>query len=274
MEIFVKIGNSIAEWFIDERGWAMILGAIAVAVLGLLAIKVVLAIVHHFLKKTKLHSLSIDFIMTIAKVLVIFIYVIAILKTLKIDTSGVVAILAAGSLALSLAMQSVLTNFASGIILVGNKPFEVGDFVEVGGVSGTVQKVTLFNTCLLTPDNKIITLPNSSVAGGNIINYSVMPKRRLDLEFGVAYGSDIDKVKGVMISVLDEHELVLHEDGYNVRLSQQADSALVFICRCWVKGSDYWTVNFDLKEAMTKRFVKEGIEIPYNKLDVTLIEKK
>ena len=174
-------------------------------------------------------------------------------------------------MAISLAVQSVISNFASGIILVTNHPFKEGDFVEIAGISGTVEKITLFSTKLITTDNKVISVPNSSVSGGNIINYSTEEKRRVDLKFGVAYGSDIDKVKLTIQSVLDEHELVLHDEGYTVRLSEQSASSLDFVCRCWTKNADYWTVYFDLNERMVKRFEQEGIQIPFNTLDVNIL---
>ena len=196
-----------------------------------------------------------------------------ILSILGIDTTSFVALFTVGTLAVSLAIQSVISNFASGIILVTNHPFREGDFVEVAGVSGTVIKISLFATKIKTTDNKVIFVPNSAVAGGSIVNYSAEKKRRVDLVFGVAYGTDIDKVKLTVQSVLDEHELVLHDDGYTVRLNEQGDSSLNFVCRCWVNSEDYWTVYFDINEAIVKRFELEGIEIPYNKLDVNIISK-
>ena len=273
-EFFINIGSSIAKWFVEDMGWAAILGALAIIILGIFAIKIICTIIRRVLGRTKLHRLTTDFLMTVIKILLYFVYVVAIMKVLGIDTSGVVAILAAVSLAVSLALQTVLSNFASGMIIIGNHPFKEGDYVETSGISGTVENVSLFNTRLRTPDNKIITVPNSSITGSNIINYSAMEKRRVDLTFGVAYGTDIDRVKSVMCDELDRHELVLHEDGYTVRLYDRADRALVFVCRCWARSSDYWTVFFDINENMTKRFKAEGIEIPYNKLDVNIVEKK
>lgn len=270
---FVKIWNSLVNWFITERGWLHIVIAVAVILIGLIVLKIVLSVTRKLVNKTRLKGIAGDFILTILKVVLVFIYLIIVLRILGIDTTSFVALLTVGTLAISLALQSIIANFASGMILVSNHPFEEGDYVEVAGVSGTVVKITLFSTKLKTPDNKVVTVPNSSVSGGNIVNYSAEEKRRVDLTFGVAYGSDVDKVKKVIESVLDEHELVLHDDGYTVRLNEQADSALVFVCRCWAKSADYWTVYFDLQEIMTKRFEKEGIEIPYNKLDVNLIAK-
>lgn len=271
---FVKIWDSLVNWFITERGWLHIVLAIVVILVGLLVVKIIMSILRKLINKSKIKGLAGNFILTIIKFVLVFIYLIVILRVLGIDTTSFVALLTVGTLAISLAIQSIISNFASGMILVSNHPFEVGDYVEVSGVGGTVEKITLFSTRIKTPDNKVITIPNSSVAGGNIVNYSTEEKRRVDLNFGVAYGTDVDKVKKVIEGVLDRHELVLHDDGYTVRLNEQADSALVFVCRCWAKSGDYWTVYFDLNEQMTKEFEKEGIEIPYNKLDVNVISQK
>ena len=270
---FVKIWNSLVNWFLAERGWMHIVIAVAVILVGLIVLKIVLSVSRKLVNKTKLKGIAGDFILTILKVVLVFIYLIIVLRILGIDTTSFVALLTVGTLAISLALQSIIANFASGMILVSNHPFEEGDYVEVSGISGTV-KISLFSTKLKTPDNKVVTIPNSSVSGGNIVNYSAEEKRRVDLTFGVAYGTDVDKVKKIIESVLDAHELVLHDDGYTVRLNEQGESALVFVCRCWAKNADYWTVYFDLQETMTKRFEKEKIEIPYNKLDVNLIANK
>lgn len=268
---FQKIWASLVNWFIDERGWVRLLVVVAVVLIGLLLIKVLLAVTRKIVNKSKLKGIAGNFIVTILKIVLVFIYLITILRVLGIDTSSFVALFTVGTLAISLAIQSVISNFASGMILVTNHPFREGDFVDVAGVSGTVEKITLFSTKIKTPDNKVITVPNSSVAGGNIVNYSTEEKRRVDLTFGVAYGSDVQKVKSVIESVLDEHELVLHDDGYTVRLSEQGASSLNFVCRCWTLSANYWTVYFDLNERMTERFGEEGIEIPYNKLDVNIV---
>ena len=271
---FQKLWNTIVKWFIDDKGWAKLLACLAVVIVGLILIKIILAILRKVFSRGKLKGIAGNFIVTIIKIVLIFIYLIAILRVLGIDTSSFVALFTVGTLAISLAVQSVISNFASGIILVTNHPFKEGDFVEIAGISGTVEQITLFSTKVKTPDNKVISVPNSSVSGGNIVNYSAEEKRRVDLTFGVAYGSDVDKVKLTIQSVLDEHELVLHDEGYTVRLFEQGASSLNFVCRCWAKNADYWTVYFDLNERMLKRFEQEGIEIPYNKLDVNIIPQK
>ena len=271
---FQKIWASLVNWFIDERGWVRLLVVLAVILVGLILIKIVLAVTRKLIGRSKLKGIAGNFIITILKIVLVCIYLITILRVLGIDTSSFVALFTVGTLAISLAIQSVISNFASGLILVTNHPFREGDFVEVAGISGTVEKITLFATKVKTPDNKVVTVPNSSVAGGNIVNYSTEEKRRVDLTFGVAYGSSVEKVKAVIESVLDEHDLVLHDDGYTVRLSEQAASSLNFVCRCWTLSANYWSVYFDLTERMTERFAQEGIEIPYNKLDVNIVSQQ
>ncbi len=274
ISFFQKLWNSIVKWFIDDRGWVKVLICLAVIVVGLILIKIILVILRKIVNRGKFKGIAGNFIVTIIKIILIFIYLIAILRVLGIDTSSFVALFTVGTLAISLAVQSVISNFASGIILVTNHPFNVGDLVEIAGITGTVEKITLFSTMLRTPDNKEISVPNSSVSGGNIINYSAKENRRVDLVFGVAYGSDVDKVKLTIQSVLDEHDLVLHDEGYTVRLNECGASSLNFVCRCWVKNADYWTVYFDINERMVKRFADEGIEIPYNTVDVNILPQK
>ena len=274
MEFLKKIWDSLVAWFIGDRGWMTLLLLLAVVVVGFIVVKIVIAVARRIMNKSKLKGLAGNFIITILKIVLYFAYLIAILRVLNIDTTSLIAVLASCTLALSLALQTTLSNFASGMILVSNHPFKEGDFVEVAGISGVVKSISLFSTKICTGDNKVVTVPNSNVAGGEIINYSTESKRRVDMTFGVAYGSDMDKVKGLLISELDKHPLVLHDEGYTVRLSEQGASSLNFVCRCWVNNADYWTVFFDMNETMVKRFEEEGIEIPYNKLDVNIVSAK
>ncbi|MBP5308316.1 MAG: mechanosensitive ion channel family protein [Clostridia bacterium] len=274
VEFFKNVWNAVVQWFITDGGWKAVTAFLVTVILGLIVIGIITVIVKSILNKTKFKGLTANFLVLILKIILYFTYIIIILKLLGIDTSGVVAILASGALALSLAMQTILSNFAGGMVIVGNHPFKEGDFIETAGISGTVEEVTLFNTRLRTPDNKIITVPNSLVVGSNIINFSREEKRRVDINFNVEYGCDVDRVKRIIESVLDEHPLILHDEGYTVRILEQGESSLVFVCRSWVNNADYWTVFFDLKENMTKRFAEEGIKIPYNKLDVNVISKE
>lgn len=272
LTFFQNVWEKIKNWFLSNGGWQFLVRIALTVIIGFLIIKLILSIINKIVARSKLkdQKLAGRFIYNIAKVALLVIYFIAVLTVLGIDTSSLVAVLAASSLAVSLALQSIMTNFASGMIIVGNKPFKEGDYISVGDYSGTVTNITLHSTTLVTPDNKVVIIPNSDISGGTVVNYSAMPERRLDLEFTVAYGTNVEKVKKVLTKVLEEHPLVLHEKDYNVRLSAEDASALRFICRCWVKNEDYWTVNFDLHENVVAAFKKANIEIPFNQLDVNI----
>lgn len=272
LTFFQNVWEKLKNWFLSNGGWQFLVRIALTVIIGFLIIKLILSIINKIVARSKLkdQKLAGRFIYNIAKVALLVIYFIAVLTVLGIDTSSLVAVLAASSLAVSLALQSIMTNFASGMIIVGNKPFKEGDYISVGDYSGTVTNITLHSTTLVTPDNKVVIIPNSDISGGTVVNYSAMPERRLDLEFTVAYGTNVDKVKKVLTKVLEEHPLVLHDKDYNVRLSAEDASALRFICRCWVKNEDYWAVNFDLHENVVAAFKKANIEIPFNQLDVNI----
>ncbi len=272
LTFFQNVWEKLKNWFLSNGGWQFLVRIALTVIIGFLIVKLILSIINKIVARSKLkdQKLAGRFIYNIAKVALLVIYFIAVLTVLGIDTSSLVAVLAASSLAVSLALQSIMTNFASGMIIVGNKPFKEGDYISVGDYSGTVTNITLHSTTLVTPDNKVVILPNSDISGGTVVNYSAMPERRLDLEFTVAYGTNVEKVKKVLTKVLEEHPLVLHDKDYNVRLSAEDASALRFICRCWVKNEDYWTVNFDLHENVVAAFKKANIEIPFNQLDVNI----
>ncbi len=272
LTFFQNVWEKVKNWFLSNGGWQFLVRIALTVIIGFLIIKLILSIINKIVARSKLkdQKLAGRFIYNIAKVALLVIYFIAVLTVFGIDTSSLVAVLAASSLAVSLALQSIMTNFASGMIIVGNKPFKEGDYISVGDYSGTVTNITLHSTTLVTPDNKVVIIPNSDISGGTVVNYSAMPERRLDLEFTVAYGTNVEKVKKVLTKVLEEHPLVLHDKDYNVRLSAEDASALRFICRCWVKNEDYWTVNFDLHENVVAAFKKANIEIPFNQLDVNI----
>lgn len=272
LTFFQNVWEKLKNWFLSNGGWQFLVRIALTVIIGFLIIKLILSIINKIVARSKLkdQKLAGRFIYNIAKVALLVIYFIAVLTVLGIDTSSLVAVLAASSLAVSLALQSIMTNFASGMIIVGNKPFKEGDYISVGDYSGTVTNITLHSTTLVTPDNKVVIIPNSDISGGTVVNYSAMPERRLDLEFTVAYGTNVEKVKKVLTKVLEEHPLVLHDKDYNVRLSAEDASALRFICRCWVKNEDYWAVNFDLHENVVAAFKKANIEIPFNQLDVNI----
>ncbi len=187
---------------------------------------------------------------------------------LNIETTSVIAVLGAGTLAIGLALQSSLSNFAAGVMLIIFRHFRVGDFVEAGGVTGIVEEIKIFDTALRTPDNKAIIVPNGQIIGGPITNYSAKDTRRMDLVVGVSYDDDIRKVKAVLTEIVASDPGTLDEPAPTVGLLEMADSSVNFAVRPWVKTADYWDVFFRLQEAIKLRLDEEGITIPYPQQDV------
>ena len=195
---------------------------------------------------------------------------ITIVGILGINTASIITVLASAGVAIGLALQGALSNIAGGIMILVLRPFRVGDFVELAGQSGTVSDVGIFYTVLTTGDNKVITIPNGTVMGENIVNYSIKDARRVDFLFGVAYGTDVERVKSILLEEACRHELVFTDPAPVSRLSNQGDSSLDVMLRVWTENKNYWTVHFDLLEAINARLEKEGIEIPFNQLDVNI----
>lgn len=195
--------------------------------------------------------------------------VIAALGQLGIQTTSFVAILGAAGLAIGLALQGSLSNFASGVLILIFRPFKAGDFIEAGGVSGVVENIQIFTTNMKTGDNKAVIVPNSQIMGGTITNYSTKETRRVDFTFGVSYDDDLDKARSTILDVLSQDERILSEPAAPfVVVGELADSSVNFTVRVWVKSADYWGVFFDNTEAMKKRFDKEGISFPFPQQDV------
>ncbi|MBQ2737932.1 MAG: mechanosensitive ion channel [Clostridia bacterium] len=194
--------------------------------------------------------------------------VICLVGYVGIDTSGLTALVVSFGACIGLAVNGALSNLAGGVLIILTRPFKLDDYIEAQGYSGTVVDIHITTTKLRTPDNKVIYIPNGPLATGNIVNYSVMDTRRVDFTFSVAYGSDVEQAKKIIREIIEGHELVLKDPEVFVRLTNQGDSALDITARAWVKSGDYWTVNFDVLEAVTDRLEKEGIEIPFNQLDV------
>lgn len=185
-----------------------------------------------------------------------------------IDVTALSAVLATAGVTVGLALQGSLSNLTGGIMILIFRPFKVGDFIDNHSDSGTVKEIGIFYTTLHTADNKTITVPNGLLSNATVVNYSTQATRRVDMEFSVAYTSDIDKVNKVMRTVVEANDKVLKDPAPFVALLRQDASALVFVVRAWVQSSDYWNVYFYLCENMKKAFDTMGIEIPFNQLDV------
>ena len=196
------------------------------------------------------------------------IVIVSIIGDLGIDTSGITALIASLGVCVGLAVNGAVSNLAGGVVILVTRPFKVDDYIEAQGISGTVEDIHMICTKIRTPDNKVIYVPNGSLANGNIINYSEKETRRLELKFSIAYDSDYEKAKALIWDVVTSHELVLSDPTPFVRMSAHDDSAITVTARVWTKNSDYWNVNFDLLESVKKALDDNGIEIPYNQLDV------
>ena len=250
-----------------------LLAAILVLVIGSLLIKLVKKI----LRKRKLgkhedptvHRFLVNFISISLNILLI----VAVIAILGVPTASVVAVIASAGVTVGLALQGSLSNLAGGIMILIFRPFKLNDYIEAGGTSGTVTDVGIFYTTLKTPDNKNVTLPNGSLMNDKVVNYSVHDTRRVDFTFSVAYGTDVEKVKAILLEEADKHEKTLKDPAPFCRLTKQNTSSLDFVLRVWVNSPDYWAVNFDLLESINNRFKEDGIEIPFNQLDVNIKNK-
>jgi small conductance mechanosensitive channel len=200
--------------------------------------------------------------------------IIAALNQLGIQTTSFIAILGAAGLAVGLALQGSLANFAAGVLMIIFRPFRVGDYVEGGGTAGIVEEIQIFTTKLRTPDNKSIIIPNSKITGDNIVNYSAKDSRRMDMIVGVSYDDDYDQVKEVLQDILAKDGRILEEPPPTIGIVEFGDNSVNFAFRPWVKTAEYWDVYFALTEAIKKRFDEEGITIPYPQRDVHLFEHK
>jgi len=194
--------------------------------------------------------------------------IIATINQVGIQTTSLLAVLGAAGLAIGLALQGSLSNFAAGVMIVGFRPYKVGDFIEAGGVTGVVEQVQIFTTIMRTGDNKKIIVPNSQVMAGEITNYSANPTRRVDLVAGCGYDDDLDQVRKVLEDIIAGDDRILDDPAPTIAVSELGDSCVNFVVRPWVNSGDYWGVYFDVTEQIKKRFDAAGISIPFPQRDV------
>jgi small conductance mechanosensitive channel len=244
--------------------------AIVIFFIGRIAIKVIVKLIRSLLTRAGFDTILVNFLGSILNFLLMLVVVIAALDQLGVDTTSLVALVGAAGLAVGLALQGSLQNFAAGVMLVVFRPFTKGDFVEAAGVAGVVEEINIFNTRLKTGDNKIVIVPNGAIFSSNITNYSANETRRIDMVFGIGYDDDLKQAKAILQRILSEDERILKEPAPLVALGELADSSVNFNVRPWVASGDYWSVFYDLNEKVKLAFDADGISIPYPQMDVHL----
>lgn len=241
---------------------------------GVVVIRVVLKLLDRVLARSKsLKSLS-RYIHSVAKISMAFILVLMVAEDVGIHTTSLVAMLSVAGLAVSLALQNTLSNVAGGIMLLVTTPFQVGDYVEADGISGTVHAIDLSYTAILTIDGKEIFVPNSQLSGTKIINYTILGRRRVDLNFAASYDAPTDTVKQAIGEVLEDIPQIIAEPAPEIHLSDYQASSIQYVVRAWTAAADYWTVYYAIQEGVREAFDRHGVEMTYDHLNVHILDRK
>lgn len=246
--------------------------ALLVLIIGLIIIKAMTKGLKKMMTRSNLDPTLIPFLKSIFNVILKALLIISVMGMVGIQMTSFIAILGAAGLAIGLALQGTLQNFAGGVMILIFKPFKVGDFIEAQSYAGSVKEIQIFNTILTTPDNSLVIIPNSPLATNAMKNYSSMDTRRIDFSFGIGYNDDIDKAKALLAKLAESDELVMQDPQPMVVVEALADSSVNLKLRVWVKSSDYWDLQFGMTETVKKEFDKAGISIPYPQQDVHLIK--
>ncbi len=264
------------EEFMNEAGnmamhyGVQIITALIIFVIGRWVAKKIKTLMNNVMTKKEVDPAVVGFTSSLCYYLLLIFVVIAALSQLGVQTTSLVAIFGAAGLAVGLALQGSLSNFAAGVLILIFRPYRVGDFVELAGTSGSVKKIQIFTTELSTPDNKQVIVPNSAAMSGIITNYSANDTRRVDMVFGISYSDDIDKAKHILQEITEADTRILKDPAVTIAVKELADSSVNFVVRPWVNTPDYWAVYFDITEAVKKRFDAEGVSIPFPQQDVHL----
>jgi len=251
-----------------------VVGALAVLIVGRWIAKGLTGFTEKIMNKRQVDPTIISFVANLIYIALLIFVVLAALGQLGIQTTSFIAVIGAAGLAIGLALQGSLSNFAAGFLMIIFRPFKVGDFIEGAGVAGTVEKIQIFTTQLKTPDNKTIIIPNAKLSGDNIVNFSAKGTRRVDMVFGIGYGDDMDKARKIITDVIDNDPRVLKDPPPKIAVVALGDSSVDFAVRPWVKASDYWDLWFDVTETIKKRFDADGVSIPFPQRDVHLYSHK
>lgn len=240
-----------------------VLAGIAVFIVGRWVARGLTNAMQRLMEKGSVDPTLIKFTGNVTYIALLIFVILAALGQLGIQTTSFIAVLGAAGLAVGLALQGSLANFAAGFLMILFHPFKVGDFIEGGGVAGTVEEIQVFTTTIVTPDNKTVIVPNAKMMGDNIVNWTVKGTRRVDMVFGIGYGDDIDKARKVIADILAQDPRIFQDPSPTIAVSELADSSVNFVVRYWVKSGDYWNVYCDATEKVKKAFDANNIEIPF-----------
>jgi len=273
MEGFMQNFNNIMNYGIGSFKVATIVEAVLVVIVCLIAIKFIMKIVNKAISKTELEKGVHTFVKSVTKIGLYVIMVLIVADKLGIPVTSLIALLSVAGLAVSLAIQDSLSNLASGLVILLTKTFKSGDYIEAGAFGGTVTEIGLSYTKLITPDNKVISVPNSQVCSSVITDYSTEATRRVELKFEADYECKIDDVKKVIADVIKKNEMVLKTPEPFIRVLSYKESSIEYVARVWVDNKNYWTVYFDLLEDVKRAFDKNKIIMTYNHINVHLLDK-
>lgn len=251
-----------------------VLAAIVIFIVGRWIAKGFRKLVRKVMDNRKVDPTIVGFVGNLTYVLLLTFFIVAALGQLGIQTTSFIAILGAAGLAIGLALQGSLANFAAGFLMIVFQPFKVGDYIEGAGTAGTVEQIQIFTTQLKTPDNKTVIIPNAKLTADNIVNYTTKGTRRMDMVIGIGYESDIDKAREILEELVTTDDRVLKDPPHTIAVAELADSSVNFVVRPWVNVADYWNLWFDLTEMVKKRFDEAGISIPFPQRDVHVYEHK
>ncbi|ATL94265.1 mechanosensitive ion channel [Aeromonas sobria] len=263
-----EIITEAQTWLVNNQGLLIeygvnIAAALLTLLVGYIAANLLSGGVVKVMQTRKLDITITHFVGSILKYAILVFVVIAALGRVGVQTASFVAIIGAAGLAIGLALQGSLSNFAAGFLLIIFRPIKAGEFIEVAGTAGVVQSVQLFTTTLTSADNKMVVVPNSAILNGTIVNYSRMDTRRVDMTFGIGYGSDLRKAKQILERLVNEEPRILKDPAATIAVAALADSSVNIVVRPWVKTADYWGVWFDFHEKVKLAFDAEGVEIPF-----------
>lgn len=265
--------NGAGTWLVRNQELLLsyavnIVAAIAIVIIGMIVARVVSNTINRVMVARQIDATVADFLSALVRYGIIAFTLIAALGRVGVQTASVIAVLGAAGLAVGLALQGSLSNLAAGVLLVMFRPFRAGEYVDLGGVAGTVLNVQIFSTTMRTVDGKIVVIPNGKIIAGNIINFSREPVRRNEFIIGVAYDSDIDQVKQILTDIIQSDERILKDREMTVRLNELGASSINFVVRVWSNSSDLQSVYWDVLELIKREFDAHGISFPYPQMDV------